>query len=111
MRGWLVPGAVVVAVLIGAAPADAAMSGTTGSLTISWRGDRARGCAEAGECGVTGSLFVDSGGGFTDAQLPVEKRPASFEDPGYAITTSPRLQLQLTRTRIGTSYFREPTGP
>lgn len=32
---------------------------STGSLTITWRGDAARGCAEAGACDVAGALTVD----------------------------------------------------
>ena len=36
---------------------------TTGSITITWQGDPARGCAAAGLCGVQGALSLQSAGG------------------------------------------------
>ncbi|HEV2813395.1 MAG TPA: hypothetical protein VGW10_09105 [Solirubrobacteraceae bacterium] len=65
--------------LLGAAPAGAqgssagieAKESATGSMTISWRGDPARGCAEAGLCDVAGSVtFVASGGEQTSTSGP-----------------------------------------
>lgn len=65
-------GAVLVGGLLGAASANAATYGLHGGLRISWQGDPARGCVASGQCGVSGSMFIDSGGGFGSNPLPLE---------------------------------------
>jgi hypothetical protein len=64
MRGIAAVAMVGVAVLAGAAPVsarprtlDAGIS-VTGSVTVAWQGDPARGCAAAGLCGYRGSVAL-----------------------------------------------------
>src|SRR3979409_996356 len=66
MRGF---GAVRVGTLLCAllvcAPAAAANEqlSTSGSIVYTWHGDPARGCAQAGVCGVRGALVIQPQGG------------------------------------------------
>lgn len=55
--GWLA-GAVAAALGIAAAPASANTLDPTGTLTYTWHGDPARGCARVGVCGVQGVLII-----------------------------------------------------
>ncbi|MGH2914624.1 MAG: hypothetical protein ACRDMX_06530 [Solirubrobacteraceae bacterium] len=54
----------------------------SGSLTFVWTGEAARGCAAAGQCGVSGSLQIDSDGG-TNSGFPA---PApDLSDPNTVV--------------------------
>jgi hypothetical protein len=101
-------GAVLVALALpGAASADVPVLNPTGSLTFSWRGDLARGCAAAGVCRVSGSLEVipesQAGGSEsprqTDIMINDGDAVARVSDPGFA-AAQPRTCADLVPVAI-----------
>ena len=66
--------------LLSVAPAVAGETNVslTGSLTITWRGDPARGCAATSQCGVSGALeVVPSGESGSSSGIPIELQDGS----------------------------------
>ena len=92
------------AALFAAAPAGArerelsAGVSATGSITVTWHGDRARGCAAAGLCGYRGSTSADP----VDGQLYVSvSRRGRLDAYGDLETQSPTLSRVQRREGSG----------
>jgi hypothetical protein len=60
-----------------------------GSLTFTWQGDPARGCAVAGLCGVSGSLEMVPSGGFASAPGPPSIELVDPDSAARVIDLSP----------------------
>jgi hypothetical protein len=91
---------VVAVVFMAAAPAGAKLTQlngrltSTGGITVTWHGDRARGCAEAGLCGYRGSTFAQAAGDGQFALL-LSKGRLRF---GYASLFAPAPVVRVRRT-------------
>jgi hypothetical protein len=104
MRSLAVGAVVGAAAIFAAAPADArsrdfdASLSATGSISVTWHGDQARGCAAAGLCGYRGSVSVEP----VDGQLFLSfgRRGLLFAD-GVLDPESPSLARVQRREESG----------
>jgi hypothetical protein len=68
----------------------------TGSLTLSWSSDPARGCAAAGLCGVTGSLEMLPGGTMSSSGGPLPMEPQDQSAAAREVTRAADRSVRST---------------